>query len=141
MDPITLGLILAVIPVIYQAATDLRDGPLERIGERRRAANALSFAVSQTESYLEHLRGGGTPNRNLESQLGVLWDEAYGALLPFYDDDRRRIEPLRLKALYWDAPDTWSDDGADAASIVLSTIRETLRRFIRNAPTPHADAE
>lgn len=130
MDPLSIALIGAGAAAAYDVAKTLVTRQTRMVSKRREAVSALSLAVTSTKSYLEYLQDGGRKSDTQQRHLSRLWGEAYGSLLPFFRKERERIDPLRMKALYWEDPKKWTEADVKRTKITLTRVQTELKMFI-----------
>lgn len=139
--PTIAGLIQDALPVLIVIAGELYVRAEKHVTQGRKAASALSLAVGVTQNYIDHCKDGGETNTDFEGHIAGLWDAAYNALAPIYDQDLQKIEALQLKAAYWENAEGFCDAGVDVGGMKLSTIRQKLRKYIRDTAPPKRPAK
>jgi len=107
----------------YNAIGELR-GKLDGIVNRRNALAAVHEAVLETLHYVEHRRGGGSRDAQVEERLSRTWSEVRHAVQP-YDPD--------LAALCWVKGHGWADESLwkdTRFKDIVSQLNEILERLI-----------
>ena len=97
------------------------------------AADAISRAVDETQSYLQHLEHGGNRLEVKEQKLVELWQNAGFklSLVAKTDKETDLVRKLRLKAQSWNYQHLWPDDKVKEAGIDFHTIQHELARLKR----------
>ena len=123
---------LVLPPLIRWGAGKI--GEMYRSNENyRKAVNAITRAVKNTDEYLREVQSGGERARHRELNLAVDWDIAGISLeeVAETDEEKQLAKKLRrLKKDAWENYDKWSDEDIKKAGIEISTIREELKKFI-----------
>jgi hypothetical protein len=65
----------------------------------------------------------------MEKHLSYLWETAWRALLPLFED-RSVLDPIRLKANFWENPSEWSEQDVSFARIELIRVRSDFDKYI-----------
>jgi len=131
IEILTVGALIALVKLTYDISRDAGSWYIADRAAKRKAASALSVAVSSTEAYLKHLQDGGERKEFHENHLTALWDQAATDLLPVVGNDKAKVEPLEFKAQYWEDPKAWSAADIEATKIKLSQIREALKQYLQ----------
>ena len=102
----------------------LRAGP-KRKAESKEALRNVIRAVRKTETYVRHLREGGTKSINTEEELSVLWTDLSFSL----DDLNLKVlaKRCRIKGQYWADPSRFDQEFLDKAGTRLSDIERIAR--------------
>ena len=130
MEPLSIALIGVAATVAYDVTKNLVVKQTRMVKKRREAVSALSLAVTSTKSYLDYLRDGGQKSEPQQRHLSRLWEEAYFSLRPFFRDEPGKVEPLRLKAAYWENPKKWKSEDIKRTGIALARVQAKLKKWI-----------